>query len=56
MNNQILDDIKKYAVARLNQSYGFCGVADGPALAILNSDDRTGNDILITIELKKSET
>ena len=55
MDNAVLEDIKRYAVAKLNESYGYCGVADGPAVAMINSDDRAGNDILIEISLRKSD-
>jgi hypothetical protein len=37
MDNKVLEDIKKYAIQRLQQAYGYCGVAEGPAMAILNS-------------------
>jgi hypothetical protein len=51
MKNQVLDDIKKYAAQRLQREYGFCGLADGPNSAFLNSSsDLDGIDI--TIEIK----
>ena len=50
MDNPILEEIKNFAVMKLNAAYGFCGCADGPDLSLLNSDDRTGKDILITIK------
>lgn len=49
MNNRILEDIKRYAVNRLNQEYGYCGVADGADFAMLNSGDDS-EDIKIKIE------
>ena len=55
MDNAVLEDIKRYAVAKLSQAYGYCGVADGPAMAMINSDDGSGNDIIVEISLSKSE-
>lgn len=52
MKNAVLEDIKKYAMQRLQQSYGFVGVASGDTGAVLNSSDGKGNDILINIEEK----
>ena len=53
MKNRALDDIKKYAAQRLQREYGFCGVADAPDFALLNSSsDSDGIDI--TIEIKET--
>jgi hypothetical protein len=52
MNNAVLDDIKNYAAERLKQHYGFVGVAVGPEMAMLNSSDKQGNDIILKIEVK----
>ena len=51
MENEILKDIIDYATKKLNTAYGYCGVAEGPTMAMLNSEDRKGNDIKINIEL-----
>lgn len=55
MRDPILDDIMKYATNKLNQAYGYCGVAMGDTMAILNSDDKKGNDIKIIITTKKEK-
>lgn len=55
MNSKVLDDIKKYALARLQSEYGYAGCADSPDKVWINSDDRQGNDIKITIESIKEE-
>lgn len=52
MENEILKDIIAYASRKLNAAYGYCGVAEGSKAAMLNSDDRKGNDIKITIKLE----
>ena len=52
MENEILKDIIDYAAKRLNEAYGYCGVAEGSTAAMLNSDDNNGNDIKITIKLE----
>jgi len=52
MDNPVLKDIIDYATKRLNAEYGYCGVAEGATAAMLNSEDRKGNDIKINIELK----
>ena len=56
MKNQALDDIKKYAAQRLQREYGFCGVADAPNFALLNSSsDSDGIDITIEIKATAQE-
>ena len=52
MENEVLKDIIDYASKKLNSAYGYCGVAEGPAMAMLNSEDRQGNDIKINIKLE----
>ena len=52
MDNEILKDIIDYATNKLNGAYGYCGVMQGPEMAMLNSEDRKGNDIKITIKLE----
>jgi len=53
MDNEVLNDIIKYAAQKLTQSYGYCGVATGDKMAMLNSDDRKGNDININIKIEQ---
>ena len=55
MDNTVLEDIKKYAINRLNSTYGYCGVAEGADTVMLNSDDRNGRDILITIVIEDED-
>ena len=52
MENTILKDIIRYVADRLNINYGFCGVAEGEDMAIINSSDGKGNDIIINIKIK----
>lgn len=51
MENEILNDIKEYAIKRLQEAYGYCGVAESDTSIFINSDDKKGNDIKIKIEL-----
>ena len=50
MDNQILEEIKDFAIEKLKAAYGYCGCASGEEIAMLNSDDGNGKDILITIK------
>lgn len=52
MKNNVLNDIKDYAIKQLKGNYTYCGVAEGPDIAILNSSDKQGNDIKITIKVE----
>tara|TARA_R110000851_G_scaffold100026_3_gene215446 strand:+ start:4453 stop:4617 length:165 start_codon:yes stop_codon:yes gene_type:complete len=52
MENEVLKDIVAYATKKLNEAYGYCGVAEGPEMAMINSDDKAGNDISIIIKIK----
>jgi len=52
MKNLVLEDIKNYAIRRLNEAYGYCGAAMGEDMALLNSDDRNGSEIRISITSK----
>jgi hypothetical protein len=53
VDNKILNEIKSDAVKKLMSAYGFCGLAEGPEVTILNSNDMEGKDIKITIELER---
>jgi len=55
MNNPVLDNLKKWVVTTLNNEYGFCGLADGDDMVMINSTDSEGNDIIINIEVKKED-
>ena len=50
MKNPVLEDIKNYAIKKLNEAYGYCGSAEGDDMAMLNSEDRKGMDIKINIK------
>ena len=52
IKNPVLEEIKAFAVKRLQEEYGYCGVAENEDMAMINSDDRNGNDIKITIKLE----
>ena len=54
MKNPILEEIRQFAITRLNSEYGFCGDASGDDICMLNSSDREGHDIKITIKLEDS--
>lgn len=51
MENEVLKDIVDYSRKKLMEAYGYCGVAEGPTNAMLNSEDRVGSDIKIVISL-----
>ena len=54
MTNTILDEIKAFAVKKLNNAYGFCGLAESDDFAMLNSTDKkNGKDIKITIKTEE---
>jgi len=53
MKNEILEEIKQFAISKLNTAYGYCGEASSDDFCMLNSDDRAGNDIKITIKSEK---
>jgi len=53
MNNPTLDKIKNFAVKELKNKYGFCGLADGDDMCIINATDSENKDIIIKIEIKK---
>lgn len=55
MENTALNDIKNYAINRLKQEYGYCGVAENTNMAMLNSSGDCG-DIVIKIEQKQETT
>ena len=50
MDNKVLKDITDYAVKKLNNAYGYCGLAENDEMAMLDSDDKQGRDIKITIK------
>ena len=41
MKNKILNEIKEFAIKRLNEEYGYCGVAESDTFVMINSDDKT---------------
>lgn len=55
LDNAVLEDIKQYAMKRLNTHYGFVGAALSPTMAQLNSTDNAGNDLVIKFEVKSNE-
>lgn len=48
-DRETVEEIKQYLIKLLNNKYGYCGVASGKDMEILNSGN--GN-IIIKIELK----
>lgn len=51
MKNTILNDIKEHVTNKLKYAYGYCGVAENDQIIVINSSDKKGNDIKITIQL-----
>ncbi len=51
MKNEVLNEIKEFAIKKLNQHYGYCGVAEADNIVKINADDKKGNDIKIVIEI-----
>nr|WP_287018636.1 hypothetical protein [Halomonas sp.] len=49
MENKVLEDIKQYAIQRLNSEYGYCGSVEASNMAMLNSG---GDNKNITINIK----
>jgi len=52
MNNTSLKKIIDYATSTLRDNYGYCGVAEGDTIAMLNSSDGE-NDIKIKITIEE---
>lgn len=52
MKDPVLEDIVRYTINKLKNAYGYCGAAMADEMAMLNSDDKKGNDIKITITIK----
>lgn len=52
MQNEILDDIKKYAQKKITESMDYCGVCEAPNFTALNSTLPNGQDFIITIKVE----
>ena len=52
MQNEALNDIKEFAIKRLKEANGYCGVAENDTMVMINSDDKAGNDIIIKITIQ----
>lgn len=50
MKNPVLEKIKAFAIKELMMAYTYCGSAEGDDMVTLNSDDKAGNNIKISIE------
>ena len=55
MKNQVLNEIKEFAISKLRENYIYLGVAEGDNMLMLNTDDGKGMDIIIKIEVKPEE-
>lgn len=53
MTNETLERIKAFAINELKNAYGYCALAEGDNVAMLNSEDRDGNDVEIAIKISK---
>ena len=49
MKNDVLEDIKSYAVKKLTAAYGYCGLADYDDWTFIRSGD---NDVSIQIKIE----
>lgn len=54
MKNHILEEIKQFAIKRLQQEYQYCGVASSDYSVMLNSGGE-GENIIIKIDHKIDE-
>ena len=52
MENKVLEDIKNFAMERLKEEFGYCGVAESEMMAMLNSGAE-GENIIINIKHSK---
>jgi len=55
MENPILEEIRQFAITRLNSEYGFCSDASGDYICMLMSSDREGLDIKVTIKIEEED-
>ena len=55
MENKILEDIKEYAIKKLNNANSFCGVCIMPNEVLLNSTTPEGIDVKIVIKEEISQ-
>lgn len=53
MKDEVLNDIKKYAISKLQAAYGFVGAAESDEMVLLNSTNDKGEDIKITFKLEQ---
>ena len=53
MLNKTLDEMAVTISRTLQMVYGFAGLANGEDFAMINSTDKDGNDIKITIKVEK---
>ena len=53
MDDIVANEIKEFAIKRLQEAYGFCGCAENAEFAMLNSNDGKDVDIHITLKLVK---
>lgn len=55
MKDNILEEIKKFAFQKLSQNYNFCDYDHSLQKTTMKAEDRQGNGIIITFELKPSK-
>jgi hypothetical protein len=53
MENPTLERIKLHAIQTLQTSFGYCGVAEGDDMVMINSSDSEGRDIKIEITISE---
>jgi hypothetical protein len=54
MDNRVLEDIKCYALQRLQREYGYCGIAESDEFAMLNSGE-DGEQITIKLKSERED-
>ena len=55
MKNDVLNEIRDFAVNKLKDAYGYYGLADGDEGAFINSDDKGGKNIKIIFKLEDED-
>ena len=55
MKNSVLNEIKDFAVRKLQEEYGYCGVAEGDMMALINSGDKETITIKLKVEVDSEE-
>ena len=52
MKDDVLNEIRDFAINKLKDAYGYCGLADSDKGAHINSDDKNGKGITIILKIE----